>query len=108
MRPVRTVDVGSAAASQSGHPIRYTSNWVFVADVDLGTLGHTWPLLIEEQFYPLRPLALILLVSRLRPGRARVVALAVTLPVPGVRWWGVGRSPLGSHQLALYAHGSAD
>ena len=54
----------------------YVGNWVAAAPrEDLGAMGGTWSLAIEEQFYLLWPVLLILAV---RVGRRAVLALAVS------------------------------
>jgi peptidoglycan/LPS O-acetylase OafA/YrhL len=38
----------------------YVSNWAHIAGVDLGLLGHTWTLAVEEQFYVIWPVSMFL------------------------------------------------
>jgi peptidoglycan/LPS O-acetylase OafA/YrhL/lysophospholipase L1-like esterase len=51
----------------------YVNNWLAVMGMNMEPLPHTWSLAIEEQFYLLWPVALIVL----GPRRALVVALAL-------------------------------
>jgi peptidoglycan/LPS O-acetylase OafA/YrhL len=55
--------------------ISYASNWVRAFDLtDMNFLGHTWSLGIEEQFYTLWPLGLLIM---LRAGNRRVATISV-------------------------------
>jgi peptidoglycan/LPS O-acetylase OafA/YrhL len=56
--------------------------WDYAPNVSTWWLGHTWSLAIEEQFYLLWPLALLLL----KPRRALWVALAGIVVVPFLRF----------------------
>jgi peptidoglycan/LPS O-acetylase OafA/YrhL len=56
--------------------IAYVGNWWAAAGTYLGLLSHTWSLSIEEQFYLLWPLAL-LLVRRWRYGPATIVLAGI-------------------------------
>jgi len=53
----------------------YFSNWVQAAGVAIHPLGHTWSLAIEEQFYLLWPLVLVLAARRALPLALVVIAI---------------------------------
>ena len=58
----------------------YVQNWLYAAGVHLGPMGHAWTLSIEEQFYALWPLALVLLPIR------RLAAAIAVLIVAAIVW----------------------
>ena len=56
----------------------YIANWAAAFDQGLGTLAHTWSLSVEEQFYFLWPVLLVLLFRRARgTGRGLLIAVSV-------------------------------
>ena len=61
----------------------YVSNWARVAGVDLGEVGHTWSLAVEEQFYLVWPLLLLLFL------RSRLPAVGVAIAAVGLIAWRV-------------------
>jgi len=66
-------DIGAAAM--------YVGNWSRAFGADLGVLGHTWSLAIEEQFYLVWPLVVVAAaaVSRRIGARVEVVVLVASL-----------------------------
>jgi peptidoglycan/LPS O-acetylase OafA/YrhL len=56
--------------------IAYGANWLVVAGQNIGLLGHTWSLAVEEQFYVLWP---AILLFCLRFGRARLAFVLLAL-----------------------------
>ena len=64
----------------------YVSNWAQVAGTDLGPLGHTWSLAIEEQFYIVWPVVMLFSPRRyLLP-----IALGGAVLGCAMYWYGVG------------------
>ena len=74
-------ELATAAALGAGS---YVANWLMVSGVDLGPMGHTWSLAIEEQFYLVWPVLFILLWPRLGArGTAAVIAALVVAAMAG-------------------------
>jgi peptidoglycan/LPS O-acetylase OafA/YrhL len=66
--------------------------------------GHTWSLAVEEQFYLLWPLTLLLLRTRW----ALRLALAVVIAEPLIRWASVRAFPADTDRLGFMAHDHVD
>lgn len=68
-------------AAGFGPALLYHANWHRAFDGDIGALGHTWSLAIEEQFYVVWPLILLAL---LRLGGARLALRFCLIGAVGV------------------------
>lgn len=71
--------------------LAYVSNFAQIAGVDLGLLGHTWTLAIEEQFYVIWPLAMLVVPRR------RLVPVAVGGAALGCFLYATGSTPGSYH-----------
>ena len=84
------VDVG-AALRQVGVVLLYGVNWMYALDGGDAPLAHLWSLAVEEQFYVVWPLVLLLIVKVVPAGRRTwpVLALAaVSAALPWLYWDG--------------------
>ncbi|MEW6306605.1 MAG: acyltransferase [Verrucomicrobiota bacterium] len=78
----------------------YFANWMLTIEHEVGSLDHAWSLSVEEQFYVLWPIALLMLL-RLGVSRDRILMLLGLLIVAAAIW----RAFLwhnGAHYLRLY------
>ncbi|ROP74849.1 acyltransferase [Curtobacterium sp. PhB115] len=66
--------------------VTYTADYARAVGGDLGVLGHTWSLAVEEHFYAVWPLALIGLVALARRRPRASVALLVAIVSAAVCW----------------------
>ena len=73
----------------------YMSNWVLAGGTWLGPMSHTWSLAIEEQFYVVWPIAMLVALRYLRAGQIAVlfVALAAVIQIARVLGWATGVDP---------------
>jgi len=72
----------------------YVGNWAYISGVRMTWVQHTWSLAIEEQFYLVWPVVLVLALRLVRPFRLLPALAVLTLASTVVRW-------------ALYLHGAS-
>ena len=80
--------IGAASIGQTLASALYVSNWVAAGGSNLGVLAHTWSLAVEEQFYLLWPLAIVLLPRRaLGPVLLAIVVAGATVRLFPIALW---------------------
>ena len=57
----------------------YIGNWVAATGASFGVLSHTWSLAVEEQFYVVWPVLLILALTRLSPRTLGIAAVLLAV-----------------------------
>jgi peptidoglycan/LPS O-acetylase OafA/YrhL len=83
------VGAGRDALTDAAAAIFYVGNWATIPDggLGLGALSHTWSLAVEEHFYLLWPLAMIVMLPRLsRRGMLSMLAIGIVASV-AMRFW---------------------
>jgi peptidoglycan/LPS O-acetylase OafA/YrhL len=87
---VAVVALGLAPVGDAGIAGLYAANWVRAGGDNLGYLGHTWSLAVEEQFYAVWPLVFVLLRRRPRWLLGLTLLGAVGSAVERQLLWGHG------------------
>jgi peptidoglycan/LPS O-acetylase OafA/YrhL len=74
--------MGRVTSDDAAWSLTYLANWQRAAGGELGDLGHTWSLAVEEQYYLLFPIVFVVLVRR----RNLLVGALVAAVVAGAAW----------------------
>ena len=82
--------LGMTTGRDAGLTLVYAGNWLRAGGDNLGYLGHTWSLAVEEQFYLVWPAAFVLLARRPRWLLGFALAGAVVSAVARQLLWGHG------------------
>jgi len=74
----------------------YVSNWAYIDGVRMTWVQHTWSLAIEEQFYLVWPVVLVLALRLVRPIKLAPTLAVLMLASTAVRWalYASGATPL--------------
>jgi peptidoglycan/LPS O-acetylase OafA/YrhL len=72
----------------------YVANWAIIAGIDFGHINHTWTLAVEEHFYLLWPLAVVIVLNKFDRKTLLRVAIAGAVASWGLRvaLWASGAS----------------
>lgn len=100
----------AAYAREALSAMFYVANWATIVRGDNyfqrftgpGPFDHLWSLAIEEQFYVVWPLLLLLFLRRKTSGKRALVALTAILAVASATWMALRFSPLAVNNTRAY------